>query len=238
MTQPERRYYGKYRGKVTDNIDPLALGRIKATVPAIVGGMAWAMPATPFAGKRMGLGFVPPVGANVWVEYEGGDPDYPIWSGCFWGPGECPPDLVLMSSKGDTGVVLQLDGFKLMVNQQAPNKGLVIEVSPPLANGVLRIEASPDGVILKNGELVALTLGPDKLELVNNNQAKVTLTAQGMELSMGALSVKLAGSAIELASGPASVKVASSSLDLANGASSVKLSPAAVNINNGALEVM
>jgi len=42
--------------------------------------------------RRQGVGlfFLPPKGANVWVEFEGGDPDYPIWSGCFWSDGEVP----------------------------------------------------------------------------------------------------------------------------------------------------
>ena len=48
------------------------------------------MPCAPFAGSGVGFFALPPVGANVWVEFEGGDPDYPIWSGCFWGAGEVP----------------------------------------------------------------------------------------------------------------------------------------------------
>ena len=32
-----RRYYGKYRGVVVDNIDPLQIGRILAQVPDVLG---------------------------------------------------------------------------------------------------------------------------------------------------------------------------------------------------------
>jgi uncharacterized protein involved in type VI secretion and phage assembly len=49
------------------------------------------MPCAPYAGNGVGLFALPPVGAGVWVEFEGGDLDYPIWSGCFWADGEISP---------------------------------------------------------------------------------------------------------------------------------------------------
>ncbi|HVZ41616.1 MAG: baseplate assembly protein [Bacteroidetes bacterium] len=89
-----RSYYGKYRGKVEDNKDPKKLGRIKVSVPTVLGEgkNSWAYPCTPYAGKDVGFLALPPVGANIWVEFEGGDPDYPIWVGCFWGDGEMPKE--------------------------------------------------------------------------------------------------------------------------------------------------
>ena len=76
------KFYGKYRGKVTDNTDPLMQGRIRANVPAVFGeeDTGWALPAAPYGGSGVGFFFVPPVDANVWIEFEGGDPDYPIWT--------------------------------------------------------------------------------------------------------------------------------------------------------------
>ncbi len=67
-------------------------GRIQVSAPAVLGGThaRWAMPCVPYAGPGVGLFAIPPVGANVWVEFEGGDLDYPIWTGCFWGIGEVP----------------------------------------------------------------------------------------------------------------------------------------------------
>ena len=50
------------------------------------------MPSVPFAGPKVGFFAIPPVGANVWVEFEAGDTDHPIWSGCFWGPGQLPAE--------------------------------------------------------------------------------------------------------------------------------------------------
>lgn len=80
-------FYGKFRGTITDNADPLRLGRVRAKVVDVLGQLesGWALPAVPFAGKDVGLFLMPPTGANVWIEFEHGDPDYPIWTGCFWG---------------------------------------------------------------------------------------------------------------------------------------------------------
>lgn len=84
-------YYGKYRGRVESNVDEELMGRIQVTCPAVMGlRLGWAMPCVPYAGPGVGFYAIPPIGADVWVEFEGGDPNYPIWSGCFWQPGEIP----------------------------------------------------------------------------------------------------------------------------------------------------
>ena len=55
----------------------------------------WALPCVPLAGPTMGTSFVPPpVGSSVWVEFEQGDPETPIWVGCFW---ETPETLGTMA---------------------------------------------------------------------------------------------------------------------------------------------
>jgi uncharacterized protein involved in type VI secretion and phage assembly len=86
------RFYGKYRGVVTD-VDEKTM-RIKASVPAVLPGATsgWALPCVPYAGDRVGFFFLPAVGSMVWIEFEGGDVSYPIWSGCFWEAGQVPPD--------------------------------------------------------------------------------------------------------------------------------------------------
>ena len=61
-------FYGKYRGKVIENIDPLFQGRIIAEVPSISGSVLnWALPCTPYAGPGVGFYAIPPIGANVWI---------------------------------------------------------------------------------------------------------------------------------------------------------------------------
>ena len=90
----EGRFFGKYRGIVTDNKDPDKLGKILAIVPAISGmTQNWANPCAPYAGKDVGFYAIPPVGAKVWIEFEGGNPNFPIWSGCFWQDGEVPTEV-------------------------------------------------------------------------------------------------------------------------------------------------
>lgn len=87
----DNRYYGKYRGFVSDVKDPLSLGRLRAYVPRLLGETqtGWAMPCAPYAGPDQGLYTVPDIGAGVWLEFEGGDLSRPIWSGTWWGqPGK------------------------------------------------------------------------------------------------------------------------------------------------------
>lgn len=83
--------FGKYRGSVVDTDDPQRIGRIRADVPAVGSAeLGWALPCLPGAGPGCGLFLIPPVGANVWIEFEAGDVSFPIWSGGFWAPGEAP----------------------------------------------------------------------------------------------------------------------------------------------------
>lgn len=94
---PTARFYGKYRGLVSINVDPLNRGRLKALVPEVLGEVpsSWALPAAPYAGTGAGFFAVPMVGAGVWIEFEAGDPSRPIWSGAWWASGEVP-----MTEKG------------------------------------------------------------------------------------------------------------------------------------------
>jgi len=85
------RHYGKYRGTVADNQDPTGRGRLKVKVPAVLGSLeVWAMPCVPYAGNGVGFLSLPPEQSGVWIEFEGGDPSFPIWTGCFWADGEAP----------------------------------------------------------------------------------------------------------------------------------------------------
>lgn len=86
-TGPIQPLYGKYRGRVSSTNDPTMRGRIKAIVPFPFGPVetAWAEPS--FAPGE----FNPPsIGDGVWIEFEMGDRDLPIWSGCWLRQGEAP----------------------------------------------------------------------------------------------------------------------------------------------------
>lgn len=140
MTQ----YFGKYRGKVEDNVDPLMQGRIMVSVAAVTGGgtLNWAMPSVPFAGNGVGFWAIPPNGANVWVEYEGGDPDRPIWSGCFWGLGEAPatpaiPQIVVLKTQTCTLTLNDLPGVGgITIETQTGMKISLSATSLEITNGM------------------------------------------------------------------------------------------------------
>jgi uncharacterized protein involved in type VI secretion and phage assembly len=153
-------YYGKYRGKVEKNVDPQQQGRILVSVPAVTGGgtLNWAMPSVPFAGKNVGLWAIPPEGANVWVEYEGGDPDHPIWSGCFWGVGEAPASPAVAQV-----VVLKTQTCTLTLSDLPGADGVTIETKAGMkitmtASG-LEITTGKGGTISLQGSKVSVNGG-------------------------------------------------------------------------------
>lgn len=85
--------WGKYAGKVESNTDSQQMGRLQVSCPAVLGsGQVWALPCVPYAGPGVGFFFMPPVGAGVWVEFEGGDVSRAIWTGCYWAQGDLPSD--------------------------------------------------------------------------------------------------------------------------------------------------
>jgi hypothetical protein len=91
-----QKFFGKYRGVVTSNKDPFQMGRIIAQVPAVLGAgpTAFALPCVPLGLSKVAGSSLPKVGANVWIEFENGDPNLPIWSGCFFtNAGETPASL-------------------------------------------------------------------------------------------------------------------------------------------------
>ena len=142
------KHFGKYRGRVTNNVDPLQLGRVQVSVPAVLGegSSSWAMPCVPYAGPGVGTFMVPPVGANVWVEFEGGDADYPILAGCFWGVGEAPAMPAIAEVK-----MIKTDGIALTLSDMPGAGGLKLEVSPPAVAMPLVLEFSSAGIEITNG---------------------------------------------------------------------------------------
>lgn len=76
--------FGKYRGVVVGNLDPLGQGRIQVQVPNVSNTSAWAVPCLPVGGPPQAQFQFPPIGSGVWVEFEGGDPAYPVWPGNMW----------------------------------------------------------------------------------------------------------------------------------------------------------
>src|SRR5213080_957378 len=112
-SSPEiRTFYGKYRGTVVNNVDPLLRGRLMLEVPDVTGLVpsSWAEPCVPLAGPTgppMGVYMVPPIGAGVWVEFEHGEPERPIWVGCRWGAQSDIPTLARAGNPADPNIIIQ-----------------------------------------------------------------------------------------------------------------------------------
>ncbi|HEX2049881.1 MAG TPA: phage baseplate assembly protein V [Actinomycetota bacterium] len=156
-------FYGKYRGKVENNVDPMLLGRVQVSVPAVLGDgrMSWAMPCAPYGGAGVGLFAVPPVGANVWVEFEAGDSDYPIYSGCFWAIGEVPAQPALPQVK-----VWKTDAITITVSDLPGAGGVTMEVNPPAVATPLKLSLTSAGIEITNGG-ASVKLSPVSVSLNN-----------------------------------------------------------------------
>lgn len=162
------KYFGKYRGQVANNVDPMLQGRLQVTCPAVLGQgrSSWAMPCTPYAGSGVGVVFTPPVGANVWVEFEGGDPDYPIWAGCYWGTGERPTDAALFTQH-----LIKTDGVTIKIDATPGVGGVTIEVSPPAVGVPSKIVFGTSSVEITMGA-ASIKLDPAQVN-VNNGALEV-----------------------------------------------------------------
>jgi hypothetical protein len=226
--------YGKYRGKVTENKDPLRLGRIRALVPAVAQDVLnWAMPCVPYAGPQEGFLMLPPVGANVWVEFEGGDLNYPIWSGGFWGDAQQqqpPTDAVDPAIK-----VLQTEQIVLIFDDKAGKFTAKLKHKADKGTGQTMSLEMDDKAIVLTAQTVTVTITPDQIEL---KQGSATITVKdAIKLELPPASVEVS-SAITLQNGAPSAELTKSALNLKNGAASIAMSPASVNVNNGALEIL
>ena len=153
-------HYGKYRGTVVQNIDPMNIGRILVMVPDALNVIpsSWATPCLPFAGIQNGFFAVPAIGSGVWVEFEQGDTDYPIWSGCFFGTAAEVPALALATPPGLQSVVIQTVGQNtLMISDTpGPTGGILLKTT----TGAM-ISISEIGIVISNGQgaTIAMT-GP------------------------------------------------------------------------------
>jgi uncharacterized protein involved in type VI secretion and phage assembly len=120
------RFYGKYRGTVTQ-VDEDTL-RIKATVPGVFpdgSETGWCRPCVPYAGKGVGFAFLPEEKAGVWIEFEGGDVSLPIWVGCYWRDDELPddatPTVKAIVTAGGNKVLLDDDATSITVSDSNDN---------------------------------------------------------------------------------------------------------------------
>lgn len=151
------RFYGKYRG-IVSAVDASTM-RIKAKVPSVLGETetGWCMPCVPYAGPKAGFAFLPETGSGVWIEFEGGDVSYPIWTGGYWREGEFPADAaphvkLIVTAAPHT---LKLDNDKGSITLSDPNGNTVTldDSGIKLANGQISVVVSSTSMSVNNGAL-------------------------------------------------------------------------------------
>jgi hypothetical protein len=158
-----KRIYGKFAGTVSNNSDPLHLGRLQAFVPEALGEVptGWAKPCVPYAGPTSGFFSLPPPGAGVWIEFEAGDVSRPIWTGCYWGTGEVPmkppgslPEWTTKIWRTELGLTAVLDDAAQSITLSDAVGANLVEISVPTGTvtvkGAVRVINSA-GVLLQEG---------------------------------------------------------------------------------------
>jgi|SoiMethySBSTD1v2_1073268.scaffolds.fasta_scaffold434838_2 hypothetical protein len=166
------KYFGKYRGTVVNNVDPMQIGRIQAIVPDVSSVLptSWAMPCVPVAGLQMGEFTVPPIGSGVWMEFEQGNPDFPIWTGCFWGMAGEVPSAARLVPPAVAGITFQttLQNSIQVSDLPGPSGGIVLKST----TGAFVI-VNDTGIYIQNGKGASLALvGPT----VTVNQGALVIT--------------------------------------------------------------
>jgi uncharacterized protein involved in type VI secretion and phage assembly len=166
-----RKFYGVYRGTVVNNIDPLQIGRIMATVPDAGGVIpsTWAMPCVPIAGKQMGTFMVPQIGSGVFIQFEAGDPDRPVWVGGWWGDVAEVPALALAGVPGDPSIVIQT----------TLQNGIVVSDLP----------GPTGGIMLKSTTGATIIVNDTGIYIQNGKGASIIMTGPTVTINEGALVV-------------------------------------------------
>lgn len=167
-----KKFYGKYRGTVINNIDPMQIGRIQAIVPDVSNIMptSWAMPCVPVGGVQTGMYSVPPIGSGVWIEFEQGDPDYPIWTGCYWGTPLEVPALARMVPPAVPGITLQttLQNGIVVSDVPGPTGGIMLKSTTGAT-----INVNDTGIYIQNGKGASIVMiGPT----ITVNQGALVIT--------------------------------------------------------------
>jgi uncharacterized protein involved in type VI secretion and phage assembly len=151
------RFYGKYRGIVSD-VDASTM-RIKAKVPSVLGetDSGWCMPCVPYAGPNVGFAFLPETGSGVWIEFEGGDVSFPIWVGGYWREGEYPSDAAdhvkVIVTASPLELKLDDDQGAITVTDSNGNTVTLGGSGISLANGSSTVAVSSSSVSVNDGAL-------------------------------------------------------------------------------------
>jgi uncharacterized protein involved in type VI secretion and phage assembly len=169
MTDGQR--FGKYRGMVLNNVDPMQMGRLLIQVPDVLGlaTSSWAMPCFPVTGKQMGFWAIPQVGTGVWVEFEQGDTDYPIWSGCWYGSAADVPALALTT--------------------QPPLSSVFMQTAAQVTFQMSDLPGPAGGILMKTATGAMIMVNDVGITISNGKGATIVMTGPTVTINAGALVV-------------------------------------------------
>jgi len=169
VAEPDK-FYGKYRGTVLNNVDPKRQNRLLVQVVDVLGlfSSSWALPCLPIGGLQFGAYLVPPIGAGVWVEFEQGKSNKPIWTGFFAGAASDVPLAAQMTIPGSAVMVLGTSQASVTISDVPipPMKGPGVM----LRSGITTLVVDSVGVQI-NGTTIQMT------GLTNINNGALTVTA-------------------------------------------------------------
>ncbi|MET8677341.1 phage baseplate assembly protein V [Streptomyces sp. NPDC004647] len=167
---PNNRFLGKFRGRVVDNNDPLGIGRLTVAVPDVLGDTpsTWAMPCFTFTGPQAGQYVIPSVGAGVWVEFEQGDPSYPVWTGCWYGDRSELPADALKDPAPHHPVVIETPRHHQFVMSDVPGGTGILLKAP--GGAYVRIDET--GVHINSGHGASISLVGDQVDI---NEGRLTV---------------------------------------------------------------
>lgn len=212
--QSQQRYYGKYRGFVTDNKDPEKRGRLKVSVPSVLGDQdtGWALPCLPFGGlTNQGLFMIPEVDAQVWVEFEEGNLDHPIWVGVFWQQESDTPQEAALDEpttriiRTPSGHVLQFDdasgeeqfrlahpsGTEMTIDPQG-----TVNTTDAVGNS-MTLDAQSNTVTLEDANGNRLTMDSSGTEIKDSNGNTIQMAASG--ITVEGVQIVIKGTTVDVA---------------------------------------
>ena len=201
-------YFGKYTGVVKDNRDEDKLGQLQVSVPAIFPAeeLMLARPALPY-----GHFFIPENEAKVWVEFEGGDPGLPLWTGIQYIPGEWAPEA--SADPPQLRVIKTAAGHLLIFNDKSGEESIQIKDG---ANGHTII-LDKNGIEIKDGvSQHQVTLNSQGIEMKDGlNQNELKMSSSGATLStVSGVKVELTPTGVTVTGGTGIVNVTGSKINL------------------------
>ena len=191
------KYYGKYRGFVTDVKDPDNRGRVKVTVPSILGEgeSQWAEPCFPYVGwADAALIAVPPVGAAIFVEFIEGDASAPVWVGGFIrDPNDMPEDYrdqLVKMIRTETGHMLIFDDFdeepKITLHSSTDAKVEMDHEGSIQLTGqdgaLVKIDAAAGEIVVEDANGNSITMSASGIACEDANGNQITTSASGVEV--------------------------------------------------------